>query len=336
MHFLDCLPSASSPPLLLPLSPPSPNPPPNTASNTASQVQQEPLDIDAIQRELPHQVDQVHLEVLELHRQVAELEKRLGTRASSRRQLGSLDAGALRRQVGALRRPWVCSCHWPAAHCRSHPVEALPEWLACRAPRPRGWPGPASPVYPPWTCSHWGLVSDRQPVEVCCPLTPQVFKTCRSDGACERPPCGRVAVPCPLNRRTWLVLRGVHEALKGTQHRGFLPEDPQGRPCTSVGSRNLSPLSLRLTVGPPYVAVVGLPKPGCALALGTVPICHGLGLGQGSQLGLCSGHPPGSDGQHLPSYHRCDGDAVKDVHPLTGLLRPLAGTCSDLFLSERF
>lgn len=98
MHFLDCLPSASPPPLLLPLSPPSPNPPPNTASNTASQVQQEPLDIDAIQRELPHQVDQVHLEVLELHRQVAELEKRLGTRASSRRQLGSLDAGALRRQ----------------------------------------------------------------------------------------------------------------------------------------------------------------------------------------------------------------------------------------------
>nr|XP_036853316.1 coiled-coil domain-containing protein 57 isoform X5 [Manis javanica] len=62
------------------------------------QVQQEPLDIDTIQRELPHQVDQVHLEVLELHRQVAELEKRLGTRASSRRQLGSLDAGALRRQ----------------------------------------------------------------------------------------------------------------------------------------------------------------------------------------------------------------------------------------------
>ncbi|XP_020922028.1 coiled-coil domain-containing protein 57 isoform X1 [Sus scrofa] len=41
-------------------------------------VLQEPLDVDTVQRELPHELDQMHLEVLQLRRQVAELEQHLG------------------------------------------------------------------------------------------------------------------------------------------------------------------------------------------------------------------------------------------------------------------
>ncbi|KAK2497951.1 hypothetical protein MC885_010961 [Smutsia gigantea] len=68
------------------------------------QVRQEALEVDTIRRELPHLVDQVHLEALELQKQVAELEKHLGTAreegrgASSRLQLGGPDPMALRRQ----------------------------------------------------------------------------------------------------------------------------------------------------------------------------------------------------------------------------------------------
>ncbi|XP_004861081.1 coiled-coil domain-containing protein 57 isoform X2 [Heterocephalus glaber] len=42
-------------------------------------VQQQPLELDTVQQELPPEVDQVHLEVLELQKQVAELQKYLGT-----------------------------------------------------------------------------------------------------------------------------------------------------------------------------------------------------------------------------------------------------------------
>ncbi|XP_049558345.1 coiled-coil domain-containing protein 57 isoform X5 [Orcinus orca] len=42
-------------------------------------VLREPLDMDTIQRELPHELDQVHLEVLQLRKQVAEIEKHLRT-----------------------------------------------------------------------------------------------------------------------------------------------------------------------------------------------------------------------------------------------------------------
>ncbi|XP_073654390.1 coiled-coil domain-containing protein 57 isoform X2 [Tursiops truncatus] len=52
---------------------------PNIVSETASQVLREPLDMDTIQRELPHELDQVHLEVLQLRKQVAEIEKHLRT-----------------------------------------------------------------------------------------------------------------------------------------------------------------------------------------------------------------------------------------------------------------
>ncbi|XP_058417920.1 coiled-coil domain-containing protein 57 isoform X2 [Diceros bicornis minor] len=74
-------------------------------------VLQKPLDMDTVQQELPHEVDQVHLEVLELQKQVAELEKRLGTVrkeggvASSRQQLQASCPMALRREDLTGRGP---------------------------------------------------------------------------------------------------------------------------------------------------------------------------------------------------------------------------------------
>lgn len=83
---------------------------PNIVSETASQVLQEPLDMDTIQRELPHELDQVHLEVLQLRKQVAEIEKHLrsaqkeGGGASGRQQPHASDTEAVGGEVGAL---WV-------------------------------------------------------------------------------------------------------------------------------------------------------------------------------------------------------------------------------------
>ncbi|KAJ8793096.1 hypothetical protein J1605_003773 [Eschrichtius robustus] len=57
--------------------------------------------MDTIQRELPHELDQVHLEVLQLRKQVAEIEKHLrsarkeGRDASGRQQLHASDAEAV-------------------------------------------------------------------------------------------------------------------------------------------------------------------------------------------------------------------------------------------------
>ncbi|XP_027423941.2 coiled-coil domain-containing protein 57 isoform X4 [Zalophus californianus] len=68
---------------------------PNIAPETASQVLQRPLDMDTIQHELPREVDQVHLEVSELRKQVAELEEHLG----SRPQLQALDKVAPGKEV---------------------------------------------------------------------------------------------------------------------------------------------------------------------------------------------------------------------------------------------
>ena len=80
----------------------------------ASQVLQEPLDVDTIQRELPHELDQVHLEALQLQKQVAELEKHLGSArkesggAASRQQPKASDTAAVGGEVGAL---------WCSASC---------------------------------------------------------------------------------------------------------------------------------------------------------------------------------------------------------------------------
>ncbi|XP_036924325.1 coiled-coil domain-containing protein 57 isoform X2 [Sturnira hondurensis] len=75
-------------------------------------VLQEPPEVDAaVQCALPHEVDQVHLEVLELQRQVAELEKHLGTARPggreplSRQQLHRPRRVALGRQVLAAGGP---------------------------------------------------------------------------------------------------------------------------------------------------------------------------------------------------------------------------------------
>ncbi|KAM9044082.1 coiled-coil domain-containing protein 57 isoform 5-T8 [Megaptera novaeangliae] len=64
-------------------------------------VLREPLDMDTIQRELPHELDQVHLEVLQLRKQVAEIEKHLrsarkeGRDASGRQQPHASDTEAV-------------------------------------------------------------------------------------------------------------------------------------------------------------------------------------------------------------------------------------------------
>nr|XP_024090317.1 coiled-coil domain-containing protein 57 isoform X1 [Pongo abelii]XP_054393398.1 coiled-coil domain-containing protein 57 isoform X1 [Pongo abelii] len=74
-------------------------------------VPREPLEPAALQRELPREVDQVHLEVLELQKQVAELGKHLriaqhgGAEPSGRKQPPASDAVALGREGLAKRGP---------------------------------------------------------------------------------------------------------------------------------------------------------------------------------------------------------------------------------------
>ncbi|XP_044900894.1 coiled-coil domain-containing protein 57 isoform X3 [Felis catus] len=64
-------------------------------------VLQKPLGADTVQHELPHEVGQVHLEALELQKQVAELEEHIG----SHWRLRALDQVALARQVPADQGP---------------------------------------------------------------------------------------------------------------------------------------------------------------------------------------------------------------------------------------
>ncbi|XP_041580292.1 coiled-coil domain-containing protein 57 isoform X1 [Vulpes lagopus] len=64
-------------------------------------VLQRPLDPDIIQHELPRDVDQVHLEVLELQKQMAELEEHLG----SRQQSGAPDKAVRSGEVPADQGP---------------------------------------------------------------------------------------------------------------------------------------------------------------------------------------------------------------------------------------
>ncbi|NP_001381598.1 coiled-coil domain-containing protein 57 isoform 4 [Homo sapiens] len=74
-------------------------------------VLREPLEPAALQRELPREVDQVHLEVLELRKQVAELGKHLriaqhgGAEPSGRKQPPASDAVALGREGLTKRGP---------------------------------------------------------------------------------------------------------------------------------------------------------------------------------------------------------------------------------------
>ncbi|XP_028353933.1 coiled-coil domain-containing protein 57 [Physeter macrocephalus] len=74
-------------------------------------VLREPLDMDTIQRELPHELDQVHLEVLQLWKQVTEIEKHLrsarkeGRGASGRQQPHTSDPEAVRGEGPARGGP---------------------------------------------------------------------------------------------------------------------------------------------------------------------------------------------------------------------------------------
>ncbi|XP_026936899.1 coiled-coil domain-containing protein 57 isoform X2 [Sagmatias obliquidens] len=81
-------------------------------------VLQEPLDMDTIQRELPHELDQVHLEVLQLRKQVAEIEKHLrsaqkeGGGASGRQQPHASDTEAVGGEDSSescASAVWICS-----------------------------------------------------------------------------------------------------------------------------------------------------------------------------------------------------------------------------------
>ncbi|XP_032128369.1 coiled-coil domain-containing protein 57-like, partial [Sapajus apella] len=84
-----------------------------------------PLEPAALQLELPREVDQVHLEVLELRKQVAELGKHLriahhwGAEPSGRKQPTALDAVVLGREVGA--RQLLLPPASRGSCCRGHP-----------------------------------------------------------------------------------------------------------------------------------------------------------------------------------------------------------------------
>ncbi|XP_006869683.1 PREDICTED: coiled-coil domain-containing protein 57 [Chrysochloris asiatica] len=77
-------------------------------SRLRQKVLQKPPEMDAVRLQLPREVDQVHMEVSELNRQVAELDKHLSTtkkeggEAEDGKQPQSLETTALWRQVGAL------------------------------------------------------------------------------------------------------------------------------------------------------------------------------------------------------------------------------------------
>ncbi|XP_026936902.1 coiled-coil domain-containing protein 57 isoform X4 [Sagmatias obliquidens] len=121
---------------------------PNIVSETASQVLQEPLDMDTIQRELPHELDQVHLEVLQLRKQVAEIEKHLRARhvedpqgPRTRRHsplrpcLCPDSRGSSRRQPGKS-----CSCTWRRSSSWSWGTGCVQSWatsLVGHHPPPR-------------------------------------------------------------------------------------------------------------------------------------------------------------------------------------------------------
>ncbi|KAK2112416.1 hypothetical protein P7K49_012163 [Saguinus oedipus] len=82
---------------------------PGLSQSVREAVLREPLEPATLQLELPREVDQVHLEVLELRKQVAELGKHLGiaqhwgAEPSGRKQSPASDAVVLRREVGACQ-----------------------------------------------------------------------------------------------------------------------------------------------------------------------------------------------------------------------------------------
>ncbi|XP_026266573.1 coiled-coil domain-containing protein 57 [Urocitellus parryii] len=94
-------------------------------------VQQKPLELDTVHHELPREVGQVHVEVLELQKQVAELEEHLGTA----RQEGEQPLGGrqLRREGLADERPVGTKDQLGAQPPQTSPVPHLQRKLEAAA-----------------------------------------------------------------------------------------------------------------------------------------------------------------------------------------------------------
>nr|XP_030699324.1 coiled-coil domain-containing protein 57 isoform X3 [Globicephala melas] len=138
---------------------------PNIVSETASQVLREPLDVDTIQRELPHELDQVHLEVLQLRKQVAEIEKHLRARhvedpqgPRTRRHsplrpcLCPDSRGSSRRQPGKS-----CGCTWRRSSSWSWGTGCVQSWATSLVGHP-------PPPRPSIACAVWlGMLATEEP-----------------------------------------------------------------------------------------------------------------------------------------------------------------------------
>ncbi|KAM9597798.1 coiled-coil domain-containing protein 57 isoform 4-T7 [Trichechus inunguis] len=90
-------------------------------SRLRQKVLQKPPEMDAVRLQLPHEVDQVHVEVLELGKQVAELEKHLGTTRKEGGEAvgGTPETTATRRQGPAGGEPTGTGDQGPQAAQRS-------------------------------------------------------------------------------------------------------------------------------------------------------------------------------------------------------------------------
>lgn len=215
------------------------------------QVLQGPLDVDTVRRELPHELDQVHLEVLELRKQVAELEKHFvsagkeGGAHPSQQQPWVLDAMALGREVGvgALRPPSISpAAGHPGSRCGRCPMGASPCGPSPRPPRP-------SLVAASWVDTVLGASPSLGP-----PAAPRRGRArdIREEG-------------CPLSPRQ--VSRPLAERLQssGTNAKsGF----PSGGACVSV--RLPAPGAAACDSEAVRAGAVG-PRPGAGQACGTGP-----------------------------------------------------------------
>lgn len=181
--------------------------------------------MDAVRHELPHELAQVHLEVSELRKQVAELERHLMSAGkesgapASQQQPWAPDAVALGREVGvgALRPPSVCpAAGHPGSRWGRRPTGAGP-WPASRAPAPVV--RPHGPLVLPWRLPPgwtqcWGTApaSDLQPSQ---PLHREVV--------CRVPVEG-----CPLSPK-----QGLDCSPRGREALGLTPSQgsPREEPC---------------------------------------------------------------------------------------------------------
>lgn len=93
-------------------------------------MQEQPLELGLKQQELPREMHQVHLDVLDLRKEVAELGKRLGTTQQGEEPS---DRKSREKEVGSLRSGRRCWC----------PAKLLVS-MSCR-----GWCPEVSPCFHP-------------------------------------------------------------------------------------------------------------------------------------------------------------------------------------------